>query len=471
MKSYLQGLPDHFLWGGATSAAQIEGAYQTDGKGLSTADVSPNGALGKVNEHPEELNLFHDGIDFYHKYKEDIALLAELGFKCFRMSIAWTRIFPQGDELSPNEAGLQYYDAVFDELKKYNIEPVVTLSHYEMPLHLVKAYGGWRSRELIAFYEHYARTVFARYRDKVKYWMTFNEINLLVHAPFAGGGLLFNEGESAKNIKYQAAHNQFVASAKAVKACHEIIPGSQIGCMITYGPTYPLTSNPEDAWEGLKIDRETTFFADIQVRGYYPGYTERYFAENDIHIEMQADDLEILRSYKVDFLGFSYYMSNAASAVPPQEDDPHAGNLMMIGVRNPYLKSSEWGWQIDPKGLRIALNQLYDRYQLPLFIVENGLGAVDEIAEDGSINDDYRIAFLKAHISEMKEAVADGVKLIGYTSWGPIDLVSVSKGEMKKRYGFIYVDRHNDGSGTLKRIKKKSFEWYKHVIATNGEEL
>lgn len=471
MSTYTKGFPENFLWGGATSAAQIEGANRTGGKGLSTADITPKGAIGQVNESDEVLNLFHDGIDFYNRYKEDIALFAEMGFKCFRMSIAWTRIFPNGDELEPNLAGLKFYDEVFDELRKYNIEPVVTLSHYEMPLYLVKNYGGWKNRKLIEFYERYARAVMTRYKEKVKYWMTFNEINLVVHAPFAGGGLVFEEGENVKNTKYQAAHHQFVASSRAVKLCHDIIPDGKIGCMITYGPSYPLTSKPEDAWEAYKLDRETMFFADIQVRGYYPDYTERYFADNDIHIEMDAEDKEWLSSYKVDFLGFSYYMSNAASATPPQEEDPHVGNLMMIGVRNPYLQSSEWGWQIDPKGLRIALNLLYDRYQLPLFIVENGLGAVDEVAEDGSIQDDYRISFLKKHIAEMKEAVADGVKLIGYTTWGPIDLVSVSKGEMKKRYGFIYVDRHNDGSGTLRRVKKKSFDWYKQVIKTNGREL
>ncbi|OIJ17313.1 6-phospho-beta-glucosidase [Anaerobacillus alkalilacustris] len=461
--------PENFLWGGAVAANQLEGAYNVGGKGLSTADVSPDGILYPFDEAMSKLNLYHDGIDFYHRYKEDIALFAEMGFKCFRTSIAWTRIFPNGDELEPNEEGLKFYDDLFDELLKYNIEPVVTISHYEMPLGLVKNYGGWKNRELIGFYERYAKIVLERFKDKVKYWMTFNEINVVLHAPFTGGGLVFEEGENKKNSMYQAAHHQFVASALAVKACHEINPEAKIGCMIASMLTYPFTCNPDDAFAAMEQDRKTLFFSDVQARGIYPGYMKRYFKENDITIVMEEGDEEILKQHPVDYIGFSYYMSFVASTAP--EDLEKADGNLLNGVKNPYLQSSEWGWQIDPKGLRTVLNQLYDRYQKPLFIVENGLGAVDVVEEDGSIQDDYRIDYLHAHLKEAKEAIADGVDLIGYTSWGPIDLVSASTAELKKRYGFIYVDRDNEGNGTFNRVKKKSFDWYKNVIASNGASL
>ncbi|WP_445738831.1 glycoside hydrolase family 1 protein [Niallia sp. FSL R7-0271] len=460
--------PEGFLWGGAVAANQLEGAYKEDGKGLSTADVSPHGIMSPPDESMTAYNLYHDGIDFYHKYNEDIALFAEMGFKAFRLSIAWTRIFPNGDETEPNEKGLAFYDNVFDELKKYNIEPVVTISHYEMPLALVKNYGGWKNRKVVEFYEHFARTVFTRYKDKVKYWMTFNEINVILHAPFTGGGLLFDEGENKKNSQYQGAHHQFIASALAVKAGHEIIPGSQIGCMIASMVTYPYTSKPEDMFAAMQQDRQTLFFSDVQARGSYPGYMKRYFRDNNIEIVMEEGDEQLLKEGTVDYIGFSYYMSFVASTDP--EHQKTSGNLLE-GVKNPYLASSEWGWQIDPKGLRIVLNQLHDRYQKPLFIVENGLGAVDTLNEDGTVQDDYRIDYLQSHLEEVREAIEDGVELIGYTSWGPIDLVSASTAELRKRYGYIYVDRDSEGKGTNDRIKKKSFHWYKEVIETNGESL
>lgn len=462
--------PQGFLWGGAVAANQLEGAHQEDGKGLSTADVSPDGIMYPASEDPAKLNLYHDGIDFYHRYKEDLALFGELGFKCFRTSIAWTRIFPNGDDAEPNEAGLKFYDDLFDEMRKQGMEPVVTISHYEMPLNLVKKYGGWRSREVIGFYEKFARTVLERYNGKVKYWMTFNEINVVLHAPFTGGGLVFEEGENKLNIMYQAAHHQFVASALAVKASHEINPDAQIGCMIAAMTTYPLTPNPDDVFAALEQERKTLQFSDVQVRGYYPNYMKRYFVENDIEFKVTADDEKVMREHTVDYIGFSYYMSFIATTDEEKLKEATAANLM-TGVKNPYLKSSEWGWQIDPKGLRTTLNILSDRYQKPLFIVENGLGAVDKVEEDGSIQDDYRIDYLRAHIEQMREAVADGVDLIGYTTWGPIDLVSASTAELKKRYGFVYVDRDNEGNGTMERTKKKSFAWYQRVIETNGQEL
>ncbi|WP_219191868.1 glycoside hydrolase family 1 protein [Bacillus paralicheniformis] len=469
MTEQTKKFPDGFLWGGAVAANQVEGAYNVGGKGLSTADVSPNGVMYPFDESMESLNLYHKGIDFYHRYKEDIALFAEMGFKAFRTSIAWTRIFPNGDESEPNEEGLEFYDRLFDELLKYNIEPVVTISHYEMPLGLIKKYGGWKNRKVIECYEHYAKTVFTRYKDKVKYWMTFNEINMVLHAPFTGGGLVFEEGENQLNAMYQAAHHLFVASALAVKAGKDIIPDAKIGCMIAATTTYPMTPKPEDVLAAMENERRTLFFSDAQARGAYPGYMKRFFKENGIAIEMAEGDEDILKENTVDYIGFSYYMSMVASTNP--KDLAKTGGNLLGGVKNPYLESSEWGWQIDPKGIRITLNTLYDRYQKPLFIVENGLGAVDVVEEDGSIQDDYRINYLRDHLKEVREAIADGVDLIGYTSWGPIDLVSASTAEMKKRYGYIYVDRDNEGNGTFARTRKKSFYWYKKVIETNGESL
>ena len=406
----MKTFPTDFLWGGATAANQVEGAYLEDGKGLSTSDVQPHGVFGEVVERvPGDSGIKDVAIDFYHRYPEDIALFAEMGFNCLRVSIAWTRIYPNGDDAEPNEAGLAFYDKLFDEMAKHNITPLVTLSHYEMPWALVKNYGGWGSRQVIGFFERYARTVFSRYKNKVKLWLTFNEINMSLHAPMTGVGL---PAGSSKGEVYQAIHHQLVASALAVKACHELVPEGKIGNMLLGGLMYPLSCKPEDVFETLQENRSWQFFGDVQARG------------------------------------------NILSMVP-----------------NPHLASSEWGWQIDPLGLRTLLNVLWDRYQKPLFIVENGLGAKDKVEADGSINDDYRISYLNDHLVQAREAIDDGVELMGFTSWGPIDLVSASKAELSKRYGFIYVDRHDDGTGTLARSKKKSFDWYKEVIASRGASL
>jgi 6-phospho-beta-glucosidase len=472
--------PEGFLWGGATAANQLEGASQEGGKGLNLADVLPGGKVrlellmkpGFNYEIDESKYHYpnHEAIDFYHRYKEDIALFAEMGFKVFRMSIAWSRIFPKGDEETPNEEGLAFYDRVFDELHKHGIEPVVTISHYETPLHLIKEYGAWKNRKLIGFFERYARTVFNRYKNKVKYWMTFNEINGATHFPLFGLGFSASSEEARLQESFQGLHHQFVASALAVKIGHEIIPGSQIGCMLVYAPVYAYDSNPENVMYALREEQIFNYYCgDVQVRGEYPAFAERYFNENGIQLDIQDGDLEIIKEGTVDYIGFSYYMSRTEKREKTEEEGA-SGNIIG-GVKNPFLKASEWGWEIDPEGLRISLNKLYDRYQVPLFIVENGLGAIDKVEADGSINDDYRIDYLRGHIKAMAEAIEDGVNLIGYTPWGCIDLVSASTGEMSKRYGFIYVDRHDDGSGTLERSKKKSFFWYKDVIATNGEQL
>ncbi|EOY5379238.1 glycoside hydrolase family 1 protein [Cronobacter dublinensis] len=462
----MKTFPDGFLWGGAIAANQVEGAYLTDGKGLSTSDVQPQGILGPVVERvPGDSGIKDVAIDFYHRYPEDIALFAEMGFSCLRVSIAWTRIFPNGNEREPNDAGLAFYDRLFDELAAHNITPLVTLSHYEMPWGLVTQYGGWGNRETIAFFERYARTVFTRYQHKVKRWLTFNEINMSLHAPMTGVGL--PEDSSQAQI-YQAIHHQLVASALAVKACHEIIPDAKIGNMLLGGLMYPLSCKPDDVFAALQENRTWQFFGDVQCRGAYPGYMLRWFRDNHITLNITEEDRAALRS-TVDFISFSYYMTGCVTTDEALNQQAR-GNILNM-VPNPHLQSSEWGWQIDPVGLRTLLNVLWDRYQKPLFIVENGLGAKDRVEADGSINDDYRIDYLNDHLVQVREAIDDGVEVMGYTSWGPIDLVSASKAELSKRYGFIYVDRHDDGSGTLARRRKKSFAWYKAVIASNGASL
>ena len=471
--------PENFLWGGALAANQCEGGYKEGGRGLTTVDLCPAGENrrkvmeGKIDVlRPLENEYYpsHEAIDFYHRYKEDIALFAEMGFKCLRISIAWSRIFPNGDEKTPNEEGLKFYDSMFDEMLKYGMQPVVTICHFDTPIGIIEKYGGWKNRKFIDFYLNYCEAIFNRYKDKVKYWMTFNEINMILHLPFMGAGVRFKEGENESQVKYQSAHHELIASALATKMAHEIIPGSMVGCMLAAGEFYPYSCNPQDVLLAKEKDRENLFFIDVQSRGEYPGYAKRFLREKGIEIKFEENDEEILKNNTVDFIGFSYYSSRCASSDPEVLKGQTAGNVFKT-VRNPNLKVSEWGWQIDPLGLRITCNSLYDRYQKPLFIVENGLGAVDKVEEDGSINDDYRIEYLREHIKAMKEAIKDGVDLIGYTPWGCIDIVSASTGEMKKRYGFIYVDKDNEGNGTLNRSKKKSFYWYKKVISSNGKEL
>ncbi|MGR5306970.1 glycoside hydrolase family 1 protein [Vibrio mediterranei] len=457
--------PDNFLWGGAIAANQVEGSYNLDGKGLSTSDMLPSGILSPHQTRDERTPGIKDlAIDFYNRYPEDIALFDEMGFNCLRLSIAWTRIFPNGDDTQPNEAGLTYYDRLFDELAKYNMTPFVTLSHYEMPYALVENYGGWGNRKLIEMFERYVTTVFERYKDKVKLWLTFNEINMSLHAPFTGVGL---QEDATEQEIYQAIHHQLVANAKAVKLCQKIVPDGKIGNMLLGALNYPYTCNPDDVIAAMHENNKWLFFGDVQTRGQYPGYMLRYFRENQIELDIHDGDLETIAQASVDFISFSYYASGCASADPKQKE---VGNIV-DSVPNPYLEKSQWGWLIDPKGLRILLNFLHDRYQKPLFIVENGLGARDEIDANGNIEDDYRIKYLNDHLVQAREAIEDGVELMGFTSWGPIDLVANSTAEMSKRYGFIYVDRHDDGNGTLERKRKKSFHWYQEVIKTQGKSL
>lgn len=482
--------PAGFLWGGAVAANQCEGAYLTDGKKYSTADMVMGGTKSTPRMFSPQIvedayYPSHNAIDFYHHYKEDIALFGEMGFNVFRLSINWTRIFPNGDDLEPNEEGLAFYDSVFDECKKHGMEPLVTLSHYEIPWNLAMKYKGFYSRKVIDLFVRYATTCFERYKDKVKYWLTFNEINVATIAEGALNGLGLVQKEDLERSepiplpemtdnpqeRFEALHNQFVASALAVQAGHKINPDFIIGCMINRITWYPLTPNPKDVLECQKQDRLFNQFAgDIMVRGEYPSYMYSYFKENGIDpIFITKDDEKILSEGTVDMYTFSYYLTNCVSADPTVEK---VGGNITGGARNPYLKLSEWGWHIDPQGLRYTLNLIADRYpNIPIMVVENGYGGIDEVEENGTIHDTARINYLRDHIKEMKNAISDGVPLIGYTEWGPIDIVSVGTGEMYKRYGFIYVDRHDDGTGDYSRSKKDSFEWYKKVIASNGADL
>ena len=468
---YQDEFPENFLWGGAIAANQAEGAWLEDGKGMDMAACFPNGLHFKFKGRPvDDGSVYYpqkEAIDFYHRYKDDIALFAEMGFKVFRTSIAWSRIYPNGVDEMPNEKGLQFYDDMFDELLKNNIQPLITISHYEMPLYLEEKYGGWRSRELISLFEKYCKTIFTRYKDKVKYWLTFNEINNMRRNADYVAGVVFDETEeNPKQLIYQSAHHMFVASALANKLCKEIIPDAKIGCMLSLSNIYPYDCQPETVFETMEIRRKSLFFSDVMIRGQYPGYAYRYFKENNVNIKMEDGDLEVIAKYPSEYLAFSYYKTSTHEKGKPSFFDTGGET----NTPNPYLKTSDWGWQIDPMGFRYTCNELWDRYQVPLFPVENGLGANDTVI-DGKIHDDYRISYTKDHIIALKEAIKDGIDIMGYAYWGPIDIVSAGTGEMKKRYGFIYVDKDNYGNGTLNRIRKDSFYWYKHVIETNGEEL
>lgn len=476
--------PKDFLWGGALAAHQFEGGWDQGGKGPSVADVMTAGAAGKpreITKTVEEGKFYpnHEAIDFYNRYKEDVALFAEMGLNSLRTSINWTRIFPKGDEAEPNEAGLQFYDDLFDELLKNGIEPVITLTHFEMPLHLAQTYGGFRNRKVVDFFVKFAEVVFERYKNKVKYWMTFNEINNMMDYTnpiflWTNVGVQVEAGENAKEMMYTAAHHVLLASALSVKIGRQINPDFQIGAMVSHVPVYPLTAHPKDVMLAEESMHLRYFFPDVQVRGYYPNYTLKEFERDGLNIPIQEADAEILAQGKVDYLGFSYYMSNVVDHKDENNDDEAANvhGKIPYQVDNPYLKASDWGWTIDPVGLRYTLNRFWDRYQIPLFIVENGFGAIDTVEEDGSIHDEARISYLREHIKQMGIAIDhDGVELMGYTPWGIIDIVSFTTGEMKKRYGMIYVDRDNEGNGTMERSKKDSYDWYKKVIESNGENL
>ncbi|WP_182104509.1 glycoside hydrolase family 1 protein [Niallia taxi] len=481
--------PKGFLWGGAIAANQAEGAWDKDGKGMSVADVAmykPNidksDYVSQWHVSPEQIEeamqtddtVYYPkrrGIDFYHRYEEDLALMEEMGMKVLRVSIAWTRLFPTGTEEEPIQAGIDYYVRLFKEMRKRNIEPLVTLSHYEMPLYLVNHYDGWVSREVVDMFVTYSKVCFEHFGEYVKYWLTFNEIDSVFRHPFTTVGVVEEKYASKKEAEaaiYQALHHQFIASSLATKYAHEMIENAQIGCMLTKTLAYPLTSNPEDVLLAQRHNRDNSFYADVQVFGEYPLFMKRYLAENDIIIEKLTGDDEILKQHTVDFVSFSYYMSMIKS-VNEDKMEKVGGNLI-TSVKNPYLDISDWGWQVDPVGLRISLIDLYDRYHLPLFVVENGIGSIDELVV-GKVHDDYRIDYFRKHFEQMNLACKEGVEMLGYTSWGCIDIVSASTSQMSKRYGFIYVDADDLGNGSYDRIKKDSYYWYKKVIETNGAEL
>lgn len=469
---------ENFLWGAALSAGQCEGAYKADGKGMTLSDYLPDAKRGRWDGMAKIDDVIagkisydycpsHKAIDFYHRYKEDIAMLAELGIKALRTSINWARIFPNGDESTPNMKGLEFYKNVINECKKYNIEPIITLNHFDTPANLYINYGGWGNRKLIDFFANYCKAVFEYFKDDVIYWIPINEINMLVHHPIVGGFINVNNVENKNQLIYKAAHNQLVASALVKKIAKSINPKFQIGSMLGAGKYYPYSCNPEDVLKAINHDRDDYLFCDVQFFGEYPFYSKRLFEEKGVKLDITEDDKILLKENTCDFLSLSYYSSRVVKHVLTDEKTT-SGNVAN-SLSNPYLETTEWGWQIDPVGLRITLNELYDRYHKPLFIVENGLGTKDEVNSDGEIIDDYRIDYHKKHIEQLKEAIIDGVEIMGYLSWGTIDLTSASSGEMSKRYGFIYVDLDNDGNGTLKRTKKKSFSWYKKVIESNGK--
>src|SRR5690625_338227 len=481
---YRNTFPEDFLWGGAIAANQAEGAWNEGGKGLSLNDIVPytkdmdyddikiirsrkeveDGLTNEANIYPKR-----HGIDFYHTYKEDIALFAELGLKAFRTSIAWSRIFPKGDEAEANPEGLEFYHNLFDELLAHNIKPIITLSHYEMPLHLITEYGGWQNRQVVQFFEKYVEVVLKEYSNKVNDWIIFNQINSAFTDPFLALGILEDEIEHPQEAKYQAIHHQLLANAKAVKLGKDIHPKNKMGSMILDLTAYPSSTHPEVMFDNVRYEQEAMFFSDVMIKGEHPGYMIRFFAENELDIHMEKEDLQILKENTIVFLAFSYYMTTLSHKGSSLTES--SGWHISEENRNKHLETSEWGWQIDSKGLRIALNKLYDRYQIPLLIAENGLGARDELTKDKTINDDYRIDYLRKHIIEMKEAIKDGVDLIGYLPWSAIDIISASTSEIAKRYGFIYVDQDDYGKGTKNRYKKKSFHWYQRVIQTNGEKL
>ena len=484
--------PENFLWGGAVAANQCEGAYLTDGKKLNVTDVTVG--IGNTPDlkwnaetqkwesdfKPDKVYLSHDGIDFYHRYPQDLALMEGMGFKAFRTSISWGRIFPNGDEKEPNEAGLKYYDDLFDEMRRRGMEPVITLSHYETPLHLLTEYGGWLNEKMIEFWLRYVKTVLERYKGKVKYYLSFNEINIILRIAFAGGGVLNihptdtsrPNADLTEEMIYQACHYMFVANAETVKLCHEIDPDAKMGCMLALSSIaiYPYSCNPDDVLGALEYQRKQFFFMDVMCKGFYPGYMKRYWRDNNISIKIKEGDMELIHQYTSDYIAFSYYRSAVCKSDGTMVMDTGGAS----GVENPYLTGTTpapWKWPIDPKGLRYVCNILTDRYNMPLFIVENGIGLDEHKDENGEVHDRFRVTYVRDHLLQVQEALLDGCDIMGYLYWGPLDVVSAGTGEMRKRYGFVYVDRYNDGSGTLERSKKDSYEWYKHIIETNGEAL
>lgn len=473
--------PDNFLWGGAIAACQAEGAYNVDGRGLSTSDIhryddnlnrshikkEGGGTLEEINKLVLDQESYFPkryGIDFYHTYPEDLALMKDLGLKAFRTSISWSRIFPKGDEIEPNEKGLDFYDRLINEIIKNGMEPIITMSHYDIPLHLVTEYGGFGNKKMIEFFTRYAQVLLERYKGRVKYWIVCNQVNLVPTVQFGSLGIYDGQSENMEELMYRAVHNQFIAGAKVVEIAKKIDPGAMMGTMVADGTFYPATCKPDDVILTMKKNRMQYFFTDVQLRGEYPIYALRYFKENGINVDVSSSDVKLLKDNTMDFLAISYYSSRVV--------DSSKNTIKAFDAeQNPYLEPTPWEWRADPQGFYNSLSQYWDRYEIPLLIAENGLGALDKFSEDGKIHDDYRVLYLKKHLQQLKECVKDGVKIISYLWWGPIDIVSSSSAEMSKRYGFVYVDLDDHGEGTGRRIKKNSFDYYKKVIETNGKNL
>lgn len=468
----------NFLWGGSISAHQCEGAWNEDGKGLGIMDLVTSGTYETPREICKTIEEgkhypSHKGINFYHNYKEDIKLFKEMGFKALRISIDWSRVFPNGDDEKPNELGLQFYIDLVDELKKNDIEPIVTLYHFEMPYNLVTKYGSWVNRKIIDFYLKFCETMFLSLKGKVKYWITFNEMNHIDPSTEASdiftyiiAGLKFSELKNPAQTLAEVGYNMTVASVKAVKLGHNIDNENKIGCVFGLQPIYAYNCKPQNAFTAFKEMYRDFYQVDAMCNGYFPKYKLKEYENMGIYLKWVEEDKKAFEEGKIDFIGINYYSSSVGHSEEEGEE------TLFGGVQNPYLKKSKWGWAIDPEGLRYLINAVYRLYGKPIIITENGLGAVDILKEDKTVDDEYRIEYLKAHLEQLKLAVEeDYVECFGYLMWGPIDLVSATTGEMKKRYGFIYVDKNDDGTGDGQRYRKKSFEWFKKVIATNGENL
>lgn len=478
--SSIHGLPDDFLWGGAFAANQMEGAWREGGKGWCLADINraqydippterynmevDTAYIERAMSEGDEMYSKRRGIDFYHTYESDLKLLAGSGMKAYRTSINWSRIFPNGDDAEPNEEGLAFYDRLIDCIIANGMDPMITASHYEMPLNLATSYTGWYSRELVDLFVRYCKVLFERFGDRVHKWILVNQINLIVHESFNSLGIASDKVDNLLEAKYQGVHNELVACAKATQLSHELFPDNQIGMMFCSNLTYPCSCEPDDVFWNLRHNQMEYFCGDVMVRGAYPGYALRWFDDHGIAVKFYPGDAEVLREGTVDFVSLSYYYTRLSGKRPYLE-------TALGQVPNPLLKDSDWGWSIDPVGLRIALNEYWDRYQLPLYITENGMGAYDKIEKDGTVHDPYRIDYLREHIRQMVEAVRDGVDLRGYYPWAPLDIISCSSSEIEKRYGFIYVDYDNTGAGTGRRILKDSYYWYQQVTASNGHEL
>lgn len=465
-------MDNEFLWGVATAANQCEGGIEQRGKVL--VDVIPFGEQrfgvmkGEICHNTLQNDTYFPGrqaINMAENYDTDIDLLIELGINAYRLSFSWSRIFPKGNEDKPNPSGLAFYDKIINKLLDNSIEPIVTICHFDLPLYLVEEFGGWGDRQVVDYYLNYCEVLFQHFKGRIKYWITFNEINMILHLPFLAAGLYVSDKSYPLEYIYQAAHHQLIASAKATKLSHEISKENNIGCMLAAGKVYSYSANPEDVWLALEKDRENYFFTDVQVRGEYPTYAQKFFKRNDINLLIPEEDLLLLKEYTVDYISLSYYNSRCVSADASLATN--SGNLF-ASVSNPFLETSQWGWPIDPLGFRITLNELYDRYQKPLFVVENGLGAIDSLDEHNEIDDTYRINYLSDHITALLKAKdEDGIPILGYTMWSGIDIISATGGQMSKRYGLIYVDMDDQGQGTLKRIPKASYRWYREMIREN----